>query len=848
MDTSPIRVLHVDDEPSFVNLTREFIEREDDRFTIETATSADKGLDKIKHQPPDCVVSDYDMPGKNGIEFLKAVRETTPDLPFILFTGKGSESVASDAMAAGVTDYLQKGSGAERYELLANRIMNAVQAQRATEETTRQRELMRLTELAGDTGGWELDLETEEFRLTDGTRRLTGICPTDTLTLEGAINMYHPDDRDEVQTAVDNAVQTGTQTGGTWRFQPRDSTKERIVDVTITPATSNGDVTTLRGAINDITDIQKRQQELRILQQAIDDATVPISLADPSQDDTPLVYVNSAYKELTGYSEAEALGRNCRYLQGEDTDPEKVATLRKAINNEESATVTLRNYRKDGTEFWNRLRVTPIYDDDGTLIRYLGSQRDVTERIERQRELESKRRFIEQSLNAIDDLFYVLDTDGTLRRWNEQISEVTGYTDQDLTGIEATELFPETEREANSDVIKMALSDGQNTTEADLRTADGELLPYEFTHAQLTDVDGNTTGLVGIGRSLTDKNDREYRELAKEYEALLETSGDAIFILDVDTNGEDPTFEFARLSAGYEAQTGISTENVRGKTPQAVFGSERGAELEANYTRCVEQRAPVSYQEELDIADDARIWETSLAPIVIDDEVTRIVGIARNVTEQVERERRIQQQNKRLEEFTNVVSHDLQSPLGVAEGHLELAGVGDENEHLVKATDAIERGQALINDLLTLAQEGDRVGESEPVDLREVAKKSWQTTETARATLKIGGSGVIEGDRDRIQQLLENLYRNAVEHGGDDVTVHVGEIGGGFYVADTGLGISKSDRKEVFDAGYSTSEDGTGFGLRIVEQIVTAHGWDITVTESEQGGARFEITGVKKVN
>jgi signal transduction histidine kinase len=67
----------------------------------------------------------------------------------------------------------------------------------------------------------------------------------------------------------------------------------------------------------------------------------------------------------------------------------------------------------------------------------------------------------------------------------------------------------------------------------------------------------------------------------------------------------------------------------------------------------------------------------------------------------------------------------------------------------------------------------------------------------------------------------------------------------GFYVADTGFGIPESDRMEVFEAGYSTSEDGTGFGLRIVKQIVDAHGWDITVTESNQGGARFDITGVE---
>ncbi|MFT4881065.1 MAG: signal transduction histidine kinase, partial [Salinirussus sp.] len=102
----------------------------------------------------------------------------------------------------------------------------------------------------------------------------------------------------------------------------------------------------------------------------------------------------------------------------------------------------------------------------------------------------------------------------------------------------------------------------------------------------------------------------------------------------------------------------------------------------------------------------------------------------------------------------------------------------------------------------------------------------------------------IRANGNSLQQLFENLYRNAVEHGGDNVTVQVGAMDGGFYVADTGPGIPESEREAVFEAGYSTSERGTGFGLRIVKQIVDGHGWNVAVTESEQGGARFEITGV----
>ncbi len=111
MDPDSIRVLHVDDDPDFGDLTATVLEREDERFVVETATTATEGLDSMWDRPPDCIVSDYDMPELDGIEFLERVREEYPEMPFILFTGKGSESVASQAISAGVTDYLEKTTG-----------------------------------------------------------------------------------------------------------------------------------------------------------------------------------------------------------------------------------------------------------------------------------------------------------------------------------------------------------------------------------------------------------------------------------------------------------------------------------------------------------------------------------------------------------------------------------------------------------------------------------------------------------------------------------------------------------------------------------------------------------------
>jgi len=124
----PIRVLHVDDEPDFLDLVATMLEDEIDRATVERATTASEALDLLERRV-DCVVSDYEMPGMDGIDLLVAVRDRHPDLPFVLFTGTGSEDVASTAAAHGATDCLSKGAGSEQYALLADRLTEAVRKQ-----------------------------------------------------------------------------------------------------------------------------------------------------------------------------------------------------------------------------------------------------------------------------------------------------------------------------------------------------------------------------------------------------------------------------------------------------------------------------------------------------------------------------------------------------------------------------------------------------------------------------------------------------------------------------------------------------------------------------------------------
>ena len=255
----------------------------------------------------------------------------------------------------------------------------------------------------------------------------------------------------------------------------------------------------------------------------------------------------------------------------------------------------------------------------------------------------------------------------------------------------------------------------------------------------------------------------------------------------------------------------------------------------------------------------------SIGGLLVGIQETRATIRTTQLTDRTEalaaRERELERKNERLEEFASVVSHDLRNPLNVAQGHLELAREETESERLGTVADAHGRMGRLIDDLLTLAREGETISDTEPVDLAELAAACRQNLATTEAILSVSIDRTVAADRDRVRQLLENLLRNSVEHGSTDsrsephgnsvehvgVTVTIGELddGDGFYVEDDGPGIPEAQRDRVFESGYTTSESGTGFGLRIVKQIAEAHGWNVCVTDSDSGGARFEFSGVE---
>ncbi|AWB26934.1 receiver/sensor box histidine kinase [Halococcoides cellulosivorans] len=206
----------------------------------------------------------------------------------------------------------------------------------------------------------------------------------------------------------------------------------------------------------------------------------------------------------------------------------------------------------------------------------------------------------------------------------------------------------------------------------------------------------------------------------------------------------------------------------------------------------------------------------------------------------VEIQRELRRKNERFEHVTRVLSHDLRNPLQVAIGVTDAIASRDD-DRIERLEHALDRITELLDDILAITREDTVTLNRSQIDLSRVARAAWQTVDTGAGTLDVENEPTVVADETRLRQVLENLFRNAIEHGPPGVCVRVGGTDRGFFVADDGPGIDPADRDRVFDLEYSGSESGTGLGLAIVAEIVEAHGWEIEIATSRSGGARFDV-------
>jgi len=441
----------------------------------------------------------------------------------------------------------------------------------------------------------------------------------------------------------------------------------------------------------------------------------------------------------------------------------------------------------------------PVRDDDGDVFAALGMSQDVTERKDRERRLQRYQEYINAVLDAIDDVFYILDESGQFRRWNDSLPAVTGYGDEEIATMSPLEFFEGDDRDLIADAIREGFQTGSVQVEAEVVTKTDDRIPFEFVASALDSPSGERV-LAGIGRDITDQVERE-RKLEEAVEEL-EASNERLE-------------SFASMLA-HELRNPVTIGQIYSRQLPAETDSEAVEYVTEAFDR-------------------------------IEDMIDVMLVLTRG-TEAV---------GERTPVDLAAVARAAWDELSPADAQLDVAV-----ERTIRADETYVRH--LFRNLFENAVEHGSTGNQPAAD---------DAVEHGSTSNRPGDDGAVEHGSTGNQPAADDVHRtesdaahqnpkdseDAVEHGstsnrpaddeaGPSVTVTVGDLPAGFYVADDGVGIPPGEREAVFEAGYTTAaqEGGTGLGLAFVQELADVYDWECTVTESATGGARFEFRDVER--
>ena len=350
------------------------------------------------------------------------------------------------------------------------------------------------------------------------------------------------------------------------------------------------------------------------------------------------------------------------------------------------------------------------------------------------------------------------------------------------------------------------------------------------------------------GRVVTARRVDAEQAFPERFREFLEYGTDLVTVVD-----DDGRVRYESPSVG--EVLGYEQGSTVGRSPLGyVHPDDRERVTERFYRALADPEAAPTMEYRYRTADGDWVWLESQTRSLPGDGVGgRLLLNSRDVSDRKARERRLTDRNERLDRFASIVSHDLRNPLSVIRASMEMARLKDDTTPLARGERAVDRIDQLVTELLTLARQGSGIDEPTEFTLDGVVRDAWGTAGSPDATLLVAADARVRGDRGRLRQAFENLFRNCIEHGTPDdptartnLTVVVAATEAGFLVADDGPGVDPDHHERVFEPGVTTREDGTGYGLDIVREIVESHGWEVTLRDDavDIGGLAIEDTGV----
>jgi len=655
----PIHVLYVGSESADASATADRLEATVDRMSVETAPTATDALHRLGGDI-ECVVSAYDLADQTGLELLEAVRGEYSDLPFVLFTGEGDEDVASEAITAGVTEYVQRENDA--CERLATRLIDAVSQYRDTEgetadQTTREqsRQTVRESlELALDKTNsmvFEVDLDTEELSFQGRFEQFFGVPSASAATIAAFTERaVHPEDRDRFSEVFERMSSGATETGSIeFRTHP-DRGTERWIHTEIHRAERDETDSPLAvGVAWDMTERRERERELRRKETVFENAQDSIFLIDVVDESAfHVARVNPAYCEAAGFTSEEVQGKTPRELLGEAEGSRTESQYRRCIERNEPIEYDERLTLGGETTIWHTT-LAPV-EEAGTIEYLVGVTRDVTEKRQRAQELSELQKAVETILANVPIVFFSFDADGIFTRSRGSALERLGLEPDDAVGTSVFEMFEGHPK--IPDYCERAL-DGEQTT-GTVEVGDGI---FEAWFQPVVD-DSEVTGVVGIGYDITERTERE-RELLRKSQAIEHAP---IGVTMTDPNREDNPIRYE--NEYFEELTGYAKSETYGRNHRFLQGERTAQDRVAEIREAIDAQEPISLELRNYRKDGTEFWNrVEIAPVFDDNgELVNFVGFQQDVTERKQHEQQIRV-------FNRILQHNLRNRLNISHVH-----------------------------------------------------------------------------------------------------------------------------------------------------------------------------------
>ncbi len=839
--SSPIRVLCVDDEASFLELAKLMLERTGS-IQLETAQSAEKALSLMEEDEFDAVVSDFAMPGMDGIELLKALRAREDLTPFIMFTGKGREEVAMEALNNGADLYIQKGSDVRaQFAELTMMIRKLADHRKSELKARREKEVLSLLVETDLTGLVAFDTESRVILWNPGMEKISGVDADDAVgksvveiipTLEGQdvgnyLNQVLSGKRVGLRDIAFSVPETG-RTGFFRSFSAPTYDSTGSVSGGFAIIVDTSDERAMKEAY------RSSESRYRALLDGAGDAIFIHSL------DGRFLDVNQAACAALGYTREELLGMTPMDID-DYTSAKLVSERMTEILEKGRGFYEATHIRKDGTPIPVEMNIRVI--DDGPKPIFITIARNITERKESESALRRSEEFLSNIFTSIRDGISVLDADLTIRRVNESMEGWYGHA-MPIVGRKCYEVHQRRDEPCESCPARRTIQTGKADSDVVTKIgSDGEAVGWldVFTFP-VTDTDtGEVTGVIEYLRDATDRVAfaEALSASEKRYRKLVEVLSEGV--LAVDSTGKI-TFVNPRAveMSGYDEAELIGREifdflDEKGKqSVREQMGERRNGlrgEYDVDFFRRDGSKASVSISAS-PLVSDAGEFQGSLVVLV-------------DLTKRRQIEDALKRANEKLRLLSAITRHDVVNQLVVLSGYLEMASTSTDVD---KRQDFLERARqasSVIQDTLEFAQDYQQIGSQTPewISASVTLDSALSSVEHEGIEIESMVDGIELWADTMLEKVFVNLVDNSKRHGERVTRIRFSYERRGDAIAiiveDDGVGIPEDDKAKIFERGYGKN---TGLGLFLIKEVLAITGFSIREVGQQGEGARFEIT------